>query len=523
MKESLENQNKELPLICSICHKNNLNIKQNCFKINKKLNKILNQIELTELIKKCNCNKINNFKFSQNNEIYVHKYCILLKIIFNFEIKCEYCNTIYNIKIDKKIDKKQKIFLFAFYLIIYIIHLFIYLFCLFLIFIDAILKKIQIFKYIHIIYFFAIILFKLNTIFLYISITQNIQKMKKINKYSINILDSKSENNNNNIDCSLSKQNEFYYLLFEFYEWFYNESMKYILININKKFFLNKIKNTNNDFIQKYIQENNINIITINEMEDKNNIKNQENSNNNLIDLNKNDILILNTGNNQNRNEINTKKINSNIEDINSNKRENKFDKKVSKTLEPKISKEDNLIINHKDFINININPNDSKNININIHIHNDRNSAIDFSSSKDFYQQKKKGTNIIKTALIPKRLSITQIISEAKSYKRKKRLIKSIKIKQTNVCLKKYGIIRNIEEDEEIDFSDIDKNEKSSNKNDLALKYNNFKSKKSFNNVDLNISNSDYGDNEEKPNNQFIRNSVRNNFSNKRVHFADS
>ena len=41
--------------------------------------------------KKCKCkNTININKMEKRDSyIYTHKYCILLKILFNFEIKCE--------------------------------------------------------------------------------------------------------------------------------------------------------------------------------------------------------------------------------------------------------------------------------------------------------------------------------------------------------------------------------------------------------------------------------------------------
>ena len=98
MKESPEKDNNENSLICDICHKKKLNKKEIYIKIQKAFNDNFKDIELSELIKKCNCDKNKELKINQNDEkIYVHKYCILLKMILNFEIKCEKCNTKYNI------------------------------------------------------------------------------------------------------------------------------------------------------------------------------------------------------------------------------------------------------------------------------------------------------------------------------------------------------------------------------------------------------------------------------------------
>ena len=84
MKESVDDEKLESSLICSICHKNNSKLK-------KIFNEIFKNTELSELIQKCKCkNTININKMEKRDSyIYTHKYCILLKILFNFEIKCE--------------------------------------------------------------------------------------------------------------------------------------------------------------------------------------------------------------------------------------------------------------------------------------------------------------------------------------------------------------------------------------------------------------------------------------------------
>ena len=48
----------------------------------------MKQPDLSTLINKCNCTK---------NSPKAHKLCLLLNIIYNFELKCPECNTEYNI------------------------------------------------------------------------------------------------------------------------------------------------------------------------------------------------------------------------------------------------------------------------------------------------------------------------------------------------------------------------------------------------------------------------------------------
>lgn len=541
MKETLSKSDKEIPLICSICHKKELNLRKNFARFNTIFKDNLKNNDLSDLIKKCNCNKINRINSSLNNEIYAHKYCILIKIIFNFEIKCEKCNTLYNIKINKKVDYNKKLYLFGAFIIIYVIHLFIYLFCFFLLFINVILKESITKDYKHLPFFFAIILLIINSFFLYFSITKNIEKKNKIYKYTININDLININDNN---CCINAENEFYKLLLEFYQWFYNQSMKNIIIKINKRFINNKFHNDSLNSVQKCINENNIEKIEIKKSIDKNEKQNKNSSisisskekgkiiNNNKNDLSQNNLINIESKNLiQNENDIYSIKSNTIKEEINIIKQETVLKKNLTNNLSSNpindIEKK-----NSKDFINININPRTSKNININIHFSSDKNSIFEYSSSKDVInlQSNKKINKIGKTAFIPKKLTMTNIMSENNAFQRKRRALKSIKIKQNNMYLVGSGLSGNIVEDEEVDFSEFDnigskisKASKEKNyffgKNDLDLK--NFRNKKSYKDIDLNISNSDEKPNEEViGNNQGPRESIKNKGSNKHVHF---
>jgi hypothetical protein len=420
----------------------------------------------------------------------------------------------------------------------------------FLLFINVILKENIPILYKHLSVFFGFLILILNSIFLYFSIVNNIQKYKNnIYKYTINIFDAIDELNNKN--CIINKGNEFFYLIFQFYQWFYNQSMKHLINNLNKNIINNKIIYLYENSIKEYIKKNNnLDIIHINKKENEENntldldlnLK-QDNINNNN-DITKEMILKKNIAKvNINTNILNkdSKNIQKEI-DIFSNKSNNSKNELSLNKLESnnnsnnyKKSLNNNTIddfmkLNHKEFINININPKASKNININIHFSSDKNSQIDYSSSKEItFQSNKKFNKVGKTAVIPKNLTMSNIISEANSFKRKRRQLKSFKIKENKLILKGTSLSGDIVEDEEIDFSEFEKmgskiSKLSKDKNIFyqknELKYSNFRTKKSYKDVELNISNSDAAINDEIYNNQNIRNSVKN--INKHVHFAD-
>ena len=233
MKEPKEELNYEFHKICSICSKEILDLKHNNLKNsnqNKKLKDNMKFMEYSEIIKKCFCkNSINNN--NRENGIYAHKYCILLKVIYNFEIKCNKCNTSYNIKIDKKIDIKKKIYLIVKFVFIYMVHLIFYLFCIFLIFINNIIKKNNNRKYKHLSFFLSAILFLINNIILYFTIINNIKEYKYIFKYKIDICNAIELNVNN-----IKNKSKIYELLYNYYKWFYVKSEYDLIIDQHKNY-----------------------------------------------------------------------------------------------------------------------------------------------------------------------------------------------------------------------------------------------------------------------------------------------
>jgi hypothetical protein len=204
----------------------------------------------------------------------------------------------------------------------------------------------------------------------------------------------------------------------------------------------------------------------------------------------------------------------------------NELQRKISNNIDSLNTIDENQRLNNKDFINININPTNSKNINIKIQIGGERNSIFDFSSSKEFtIKSSLRKRKILKTALIPKNNIIKNLIAGSNSFKRKKRQLKSIKLRQKRLKLKGAKLGGSIEENEEIDFSEFEKmgskisKKISKNDLDLNLKYSNYASKKSFKEVNLNISNSDIDGIEERSNKRL---SLKNNSVGRHVHFQN-
>ena len=541
-----EVDNIEKLLFCSICHKNTFDIITDHYKKNCVLKEILKSTDYSELIKKCNC-KISN------EEIHAHKFCVLLKILFKYETRCEKCKTDYNIKITKKLDRKRFLTSLIFYLIIYMIHLFVFLFCAFLLFIHDILKEFmksnKIISYRHLFIFFGIIIFIINCFFLYFSVINNIKQFKlNIYNYVIDILDAEEDNKNKTKTIPL---------LNEFQEWAHSQSLKDLIYDVNNKFFFNRIYSSYINEVNGIIDKNNgelknnmdnINIISVDSNENKylDNLQSNLNlfSNNNLFNNNPKFLQINNLFNKQNEeinfsslqssklNNENNENENSNNNIIIHNNNSNNFIRKKSKR-----GIHSSLKLNHtlNDYINININPSvTSKNINININFSNEKNSQIEqISTSKEFTLRSgralRRNSKIGKTALIPKKLMMTNIINDNNIFKRKKRQLKSIKIRRNPLNLKNTQITGNI--DEEIDFSSIEDMRSGFSKgtgdiNQRILspksgsKFGNFRTKKSFKDVSLNISNSV---NEEGDFSKFQngRNSIQTNGTNKKVHFV--
>ena len=229
--------------ICSICKQKNVPVdfsKIKSIKINKFLNNNrINKEDYSTMIKKCNCNKK------------VHKFCILLNIIFNFELKCPDCNCFYNIKVSKDKDTNEQCKIIIIIIFLILIHIILYGCCAGLIIFNISKFEMNNFKnsnkekFMHVQYFFALILFILNTYLILRTIRSIILRFKFIYNYFINI----NEKSSNNID-----DNEYFKPLYGFYRSFYKERLRYLVSKRNIIFFSNRI-NYNKDF-QNLIKSN---------------------------------------------------------------------------------------------------------------------------------------------------------------------------------------------------------------------------------------------------------------------------
>ena len=553
MRESLQQLNSQNYNICSICNKTNLIIEQNNIKnfIQKeKLKEIFKYNQPSALIKKCYCKNLTKL-YCSDNDIYSHKYCILLKVIFEFEIRCENCNKFYNIKIDKKMNLQKTIYLFAIFIFIYIIHIVIYIL---IFFIDKNSDKNSITRnYKHLKIFFGIVIFIINTIFLYFTIINNIQKYKHIFNYKIYIFDINTNN---------KYKNKYFQLLYDYYEWFYDiTSIKNLINTRHKKFIINNRYYNYNTILKMYIKENNKEYNNDKNMirDNKNDLKEikedsiKENNENNEITLDnylklKNNLKIKN-----NNEEIDNLFFNQRRDSqIEKNKKweEDLYSDKTDNNNEEEENKKKNNIIDmispnkfKKDYINININPIQANNINININFHEsiNNNNIINPSSNKDILRNIPKFFHYSsgKTALIPNK-NYMRIIDDNtyKNYLKQRRQIKSIKLKQKDIQIKDTKISGDIQENEEIDFSEFSKG-KMDSKLSKVTKDNKifflknigsgtglvnelFKTKKSFKDVPLNISNptESLGNDSINNNNRF---SFKNNIINKNANFHSS
>jgi len=238
--------------ICSICKKSKIPINSEKIK-EKKINEIISifdkkNLDASSLIKKCNCH---------NNTEKVHKFCLLLNIIFSFELKCSECKASYNIDISKNKNNHKNncnlisfIFLLLFHLIIYAGSIFLFLF---IILINKNIKNnFEENKLNHIYYFFGGALFIINTVLIIITFSHFLDKNNKdIYDYFIDVKDI---NEQKNID---KDSDQFYNLLYKYYRCFYNSQIRYLIIKKQEHIYISKGYGYFNKDLKEYIKKNN--------------------------------------------------------------------------------------------------------------------------------------------------------------------------------------------------------------------------------------------------------------------------
>ena len=269
---------------CSICKCERLTINISRIKesqLKSLLSKIKNEDLNTQyLINKCKCS---------NNEQFVHKICLLLNIVFNFDLKCNICQSYYNINIEKISNNSKKIINIISFLLMTLFH--IILFAASILLIIYVLKKdncdFECKKYLHLYYFFGVILFIINLLLIILNYSNFINKYKvQSYDYLIDILDINAQNS---INLTTDK---FYSLLYNYYCDFYSSKIEYLINKKHKKLFFSSGYANFNKNIKLLINENNSSY--------KKNRK--KISNNNIISLYKeqNMNIIINQNNNNN-------------------------------------------------------------------------------------------------------------------------------------------------------------------------------------------------------------------------------
>ena len=307
---------------CSIC--NSENISTNITKIkNNKLKKIISKIEQEELINKCKCS---------NEEKNVHKICLLFNIIFNFETKCRQCKSNYNINIDKTINNSKKLCKLFSYLFLTLFHIILFAASVILILYILVIKKdngddFEKKKYEHIYIFFGIILFIINIILIPITYSHFIDKNAiDIYDYTINVYDEKEPIKIKN------DSDTFYSLLYEFYRYFYDTRIRYLISKKHSSLFFSSGYGNFNKEIKKMMKENNElisnNINIINKVEEE---KNEFHYTGTLGNFNQKKIMEsknISQNNSNDKNSKDTNPINLQLSLIKKNFEEDKYSHK---------------------------------------------------------------------------------------------------------------------------------------------------------------------------------------------------
>lgn len=386
---------RKIGYTCNICKDDRL--PENIFEvreINSMLNKFkLNDSDVSQLITKCNCIK---------NSPKAHKLCVLLNIIYNFELKCPECNTEYNISVKKYNLPSQKVINIISLIFVLLINIIIYGVCAFLIIFPLIIKKDfsegEGKKAFFVSFcFFATILFLINTYLTYITFLRFlIKNPKDVNSYAIDIKDINEQNKN--------KTDKHYALLYKFYRSFYNTQIRYLVSKKHKNIFISKGYGNFNKELQEMIIKNNIECEK--EMLENNNGGNQ------ILGL-KINKLNKHIDNENNINNI-KEKSNGNIDNISEEDDENK--------------NKENKIINR-----ISSNNNINSNLNLSSKKNKDLLNNIKNYNKSDNLPKEKKSIDIISKS--------SEISNDTQKQKKKKVIIEIINTDKQNNILKNLSL----------------------------------------------------------------------------------
>ena len=207
----------------------------------------MKQPDLSTLINKCNCTK---------NSPKAHKLCLLLNIIYNFELKCPECNTEYNISTKITNLSTQKILNLVALILVLLINIVFYGACVFLALYPFVIKKDfkdnpERKKYLNCFCFFAAVIFILNTFLIYITFSMFLVKNPNdSNRYTIEVKDINDQNK--------KRTDRHYMLLYKFYRSFYKTQTRYLITKKHKNIFVSKGYGSFNKELREIIIKNNL-------------------------------------------------------------------------------------------------------------------------------------------------------------------------------------------------------------------------------------------------------------------------
>ena len=305
--------------ICSICKNDKIPINSTKIK-EKKIKEIISKfdkknLDSSILIKKCNCH---------NNSEKVHKFCLLLKIIFSFELKCNECKTSYNIDISKNKNKHKYICNLISFIFLLFFHLILYAGSIFLILFILVINKnikndFEENKLYHIYYFFGGALLMINTILILITFSYFLDKNNKdIYDYFIDVKDINEQNKND------KNSDKFYSLLYKYYRCFYNSQIRYLIGKKQEHIYISKGYGYFNKDLKEYIKKNNEEIKLKKEEQKKNEIMLNNGAEDILSFNSKKDKKILNEI--QKNNKIEVKQKNEEEEKNDNNDKDKEMD-----------------------------------------------------------------------------------------------------------------------------------------------------------------------------------------------------
>ena len=298
---------RKMEYTCSICKDDKL--PESIFQ-KKEIKSLLSKFKMKDndvltLITKCNCSK---------KTPKAHKLCVLLNIIYNFELKCPECHSDYNISVKSYNIPSQKIMNLISLILVLLINIIIYGACVFLILYPLVInkeyhkgeeKKMFFISFC----FFGALLFCINTYLTYITFMMFLVKNPNdINSYAIEVKDINDQIKN-------KKGDRHYVLLYKFFRYFYNTQIRYLVSKKHKNIFISKGYGNFNKELQELIIKNNI--------ECEKELEEYNNGGDEILGLKINKISKKNFNENNQMNNI-AEKSNGNIENSSNSEEENK-------------------------------------------------------------------------------------------------------------------------------------------------------------------------------------------------------